>query len=1520
MPYAQGQVPAPVPGRNSNLASGPAEIDLTVSPPRIRGDLLLKQDNEGSCARGTRNPKNILCGGNDYGLVDVPGIDPQDVVRDSGAGVYQSTDGGDTWESTFLPGHILDVPTSGVLKNYKAFADVTVRSGAAGIAYYTGIAFKSVNNTSIGYVATFLELNNSESDRMPFKHLHTVKFDAVVESLFHDPLKVTSFIDKPWSVVLPPQGSATCTITVPRPSGPPLTQVIPDSPILIGYTIFRNLEKHPDLMIAEERIVKVTNCGRNVGGSKLVGLGQRLNGMSLAVSPKPGSKTVVAVWRRFANQLATDTLFAAVSNDHGNSWGLPRVVAHICPFQQASTGMTARVNTWPSAAIDHTGRILVAWSDRLRDSTGACLPAGQSKIVVSTSANGTSWSSPSAVDPGTGSGHQITPSLTYGGGNLLLLWKDLRETKSGYFDDFINEFPLLRAAAGQFDPPPPGAVPGPPFYHHTIELYSKMANVSPSLLWGPSVRVSQYKFGKSPGEATATQKQWEIINLKLFAKGTKVFDSDYADAAFPSFLPPDPTAGRPTWGFDTGQIGHPVFYAVWTSNRDVQRVSQHTDPTGSSPIPYTPPGLTGSSWADPSQTRPECTPGAGDFTRTMDQNLYGSRLSRGLFAYSPGNNKQVTDFQRGYVVTVRNDSAQTKTYQLAIPLQFQTPVGGFVSFSQFPPFGGANAVRLVTVAPKSIASRTVFIVPDSNPATMLNPRTRVRVDVTELVNGVPANDSSSVYLNPDPTAPEIEAPEIEAREIYTPEIEAAEITVHSTAAPEIEAPEIEAPEIEAPEIEAPEIEAKSFQTPEIEAPEIEAPEIEAPEIEAPEIEAQPYTTDVTWPVTNNGNATAGYVIRPTVGGDLGPFHFQLVASRIVLLATSKDCQPASATMNKVSVNLRNANQLVVPGAVISPEDLDNATIWIAPGETVLVTLRVRGPVPFTPQTNPTVLTVTQQAIDTDLLAGGTTVPPSFTSTASPNILFVVQPSDVVTGAVMAPTVQVRVIDNSGASIPGVNVTLSIAEPAGGATLAGTTQSQTNADGTALFGKLIVNGVASNLRLIAAVSVPGVAPATSVPFDVLLAAPGPFEVTNLNDNSQPGSLRWAIEQANQDPDLNTITFNLGPLFPGPPYVISPITPLPSITSSVVIDGFTQPGSVTPPIVIRGLGLEPGNLGASGLHLAGGSSVIRGLVIQGFPGPGITVSSSGNVIEQNYIGTDAAGLVAVGNAQGIALGSSATQNVIGGDDPARRNVIGGNTEYGLLIEGSGNIVRGNVIGRMPVIGGFIGAANGTGTADAGVILLGGAAGNFIGGTDAVPVGNWIGSNNGPGIALSGGGIAGVGPAGSGNTFGRNQIADNLGLGIDIGVDGITQNDTGDPPNIPPDQDAGPNDVQNFPEASGTAQPTFTLVTGSLISTPNQTYRIEFFVSDACDASGFGEGITFLGSTTIELDSSGIREFALDLPPTAAGQGLTATATNAAGSTSEYSACTIVQTPEPTPIGSAALELGSRMAVRAPLSLRW
>ncbi len=50
----------------------------------------------------------------------------------------------------------------------------------------------------------------------------------------------------------------------------------------------------------------------------------------------------------------------------------------------------------------------------------------------------------------------------------------------------------------------------------------------------------------------------------------------------------------------------------------------------------------------------------------------------------------------------------------------------------------------------------------------------------------------------------------------------------------------------------------------------------------------------------------------------------------------------------------------------------------------------------------------------------------------------------------------------------------------------------------------------------------------------------------------------------------------------------------------------------------------------------------------------------------------------------------------------------------------------------------------------------------------------------------------------------------------------------------------DHQNFPElTSATSDDTQTTIEGTLNSTPNTTFRLEFFSNPSCDPSGFGQG---------------------------------------------------------------------------------
>ncbi len=193
----------------------------------------------------------------------------------------------------------------------------------------------------------------------------------------------------------------------------------------------------------------------------------------------------------------------------------------------------------------------------------------------------------------------------------------------------------------------------------------------------------------------------------------------------------------------------------------------------------------------------------------------------------------------------------------------------------------------------------------------------------------------------------------------------------------------------------------------------------------------------------------------------------------------------------------------------------------------------------------------------------------------------------------------------------------------------------------------------------------------------------YVVINTNDYGD-GSFRRAITDANSNPGLDRIIFNI----PGVNvHTITPVSQLPSITDSVIIDGATQFGyNGTPLIEIDGSSC---NAGSNGLVITAGKSIVRGLIINSFiangnsGGMGIVLDSKGsNIIEGNYIGTDATGNSAKGNGgSGIAIFGASSGNLIGGITAAARNVISGNNLSGIQIStgsAGGNKIKGNYIG--------------------------------------------------------------------------------------------------------------------------------------------------------------------------------------------------------------------------------------------------
>lgn len=200
------------------------------------------------------------------------------------------------------------------------------------------------------------------------------------------------------------------------------------------------------------------------------------------------------------------------------------------------------------------------------------------------------------------------------------------------------------------------------------------------------------------------------------------------------------------------------------------------------------------------------------------------------------------------------------------------------------------------------------------------------------------------------------------------------------------------------------------------------------------------------------------------------------------------------------------------------------------------------------------------------------------------------------------------------------------------------------------------------------------------------------VTNTNDIGL-GSLRDAITNANACIGKDTILFDI----PGTgPHTISPLSPLPAITDTVFINGYSQPGAVEATassdavLMIEVAGGSAGN--TSGLHVQNTPDCkISGLCLNtwlgfgGGNGAGILLQNANRAeVVGNYIGTDPTGSFAGFNRQaGIIVSGNSLDVLIGGDSPGDLNLISGNENAGIQISGDSGIVR-----RTIIQGNFIG----------------------------------------------------------------------------------------------------------------------------------------------------------------------------------------------------------------------------------------
>ena len=358
-----------------------------------------------------------------------------------------------------------------------------------------------------------------------------------------------------------------------------------------------------------------------------------------------------------------------------------------------------------------------------------------------------------------------------------------------------------------------------------------------------------------------------------------------------------------------------------------------------------------------------------------------------------------------------------------------------------------------------------------------------------------------------------------------------------------------------------------------------------------------------------------------------------------------------------------------------------------------------------------------------------------------------------------------------------------------------------------------------------------------------------------------------------------------------------------------------GSIGPTSVNGGI-----EVGAPGVRIAAN-------LVSGTSTSGINVSDSpDSFVVGNLVGTNAAGDSVIPVAgDGIALFNSENA-MIGGTTPDARNVVSG-SHVGIDVgDGAhvnqvvGNFVGTDVTGTKPlgnqaagihvggphIVTGNVIAASGLGiNVDTPNSVI---QGNFIG-TDATETFD-LGNRSG-GITIASTGtivVGGTGP-GDGNVIAHNGNGDDISGGIFIRGPFVTVRGNrifdnrplgihfltvpgGVTPNDPGDADIGVDGLtlQNFPIITSVVPgATTTHIVGSLNSTPAQTFDIDLFASSACPRHphDYLQGETYLDSFQVTTDGFGDAAFVRDVPfVLAAGQPVTATATDFLGNTSEFS----------------------------------
>jgi hypothetical protein len=352
-----------------------------------------RTQNEPSVAVDPANTMIMVAGSNDYCA---------EIQNGSGnvwAGYYRSTDGGQTWSNSLVPGYPEDGSTAGTASpaqgSCAAGGDPTQAFDGSGHLYYGFICFNRVKPTNGSiYVARY--------DDHGEVYVRTVRVERGTPSvwgLFQD--KINIAVDP--SIGTPTAGN-----------------------VYVAWARYSGQAANNNIFFTRS-----TDGGRTFSKPyRLTGGQAEEQFADMAIGP---DGAVYVTYREIAHQKSTENRIRIVrSVDGGQSFSAPRTVASIVPFDSTDfgpdtcgdgpfacdSGLTyARSSSLSAVAADTTG-VHVVWNAR----NGA----GQAKVFARNSSDGLTWTDPAVTLDSAATGHQFFPDIASNGGTLSVVFQDSR--------------------------------------------------------------------------------------------------------------------------------------------------------------------------------------------------------------------------------------------------------------------------------------------------------------------------------------------------------------------------------------------------------------------------------------------------------------------------------------------------------------------------------------------------------------------------------------------------------------------------------------------------------------------------------------------------------------------------------------------------------------------------------------------------------------------------------------------------------------------------------------------------------------------------------------------------------------------------------------------------------------------------------------------------------------------------------------------------------------------------------------